>query len=522
MNKFEHTKKAKNLVSKNPQKSLELYKEAWEKWRNEFNEWDGFFLVKAMKESGSYDRKLMKQVYKSFNQSRLVTSQMQWMYYEREVKDCTDKELRQKEETVGKILNVGSQKDFTSNDDDYACPYTKVALIIVDAFDEKGLNNSSEKMLFWLDKLDPKKLSKEPISYNNDEYSSPFEKFYSKRTKALLDTDRHEDCLNDCEIVLNTINKFHNDADIWTKRRMALCKYQLGEADQAIQILEKLLKHPATDKWFVKAEIADCYLSTENYKKTIALGSQAALDGKGYKFKIGLFQTLANAYLEIGKEEIGRYHALLVKSIRAKEEWSTKDEQQQLYDKFEIFDSEVIEYKEILKICKEQWQKEQFADKEKKHGSIKVIHKNGKSGHALDEDGEAYFFPFHEIQSDKPDGKQYGGSKIEFYLKEATDPDGNPDYHATNINITSWKEGESKFAELEEGSIYTGNVQNIAPFGIFVTISEFDIDGLTHKSTLKETDSLELMDTLSDGDTVEVKIREITTKGPDLEILKVV
>lgn len=523
MNKFELTQKAKNLISENPSKSLELYTEAWEKFGNEFNEWDGFFLVRAMKDSNSYDRKLLRQIYKAFNQSQLVTSQMLWMYYEREIKDYGDKDLRNKEETVQKILNVGFQKDFTSTDNDFACPYTKIALKMADVFDERGLDNSSEKMLYWLEKINPDKLSKEPnkVSYNDNEkeYSSPFEKYYAKITKARYETDQFKICLDECLTALDIVKKFHNDSDLWIKRRLALCHYQLGNPDEAIKILEELLSYPATNKWFVKAEIADSYLAQENHEKALQFGIEAVLDEENYSFKIGLIKTLAETYDKLGKREVARYHVLLIKSILEKEEWNIKESHQELFDKHEIFDSETIEYPKILGICKDQWLEQQFAGQEKLTGRIKVIHGNGKSGHIEDENSKSYFFPIQAIQSSQPKEKQYEGSQVEFYLRGATDPKGNPTYHATNINVTSWNESEQQFDDLKEGAEYDGVVTNIKDFGIFINIKEYDIDGLAHKNTLKKDDKMNLLKVLTKGEKVKVKVTKITKKGPNLSIL---
>lgn len=522
MNKFELTQKAKKLIPTDPKKSLKLYSEALEKWGDNFDEWDAFFLVRAMKESNSYNSKLLKSIYRRFNTSEKVTSQILWMYYDREIKGISVKELRQKEGTINKILNVGFQKDFRNAENDYACPYSEITLKMADAFDERGLNNSSNKIIYWLEKLEPTKLSKEPNSFKNKEYASPFEKFYSKRTKARLDTERYSECLEDCETVLNTISVFHNDADIWIKRRKALCKYHLGAVDQAIEILESLLEHSATDKWFVKAEIADCYLAEKDYENAIKCGCEAALDEKNYSFKVKLFRTLSEAFDGMGEYEIGRSHALLIKSIIEEEDWSVKESHKELFDKFEIFDNEVANFKEILAACKDHWTKQQFAGQEKKKGIIKVIHGSGKSGHIEDDVGSAYFFPLFEVKSKPGKQKKYEGATVEFYLKDATDQNGNPEHHATNINIVEWREVKGLSSKLEVGATYKGIVKNIKNFGVFVKILEHNLDGLVHKNILESRGNENLLTTLSPGDEVEVEVTRITKKGPDLDIVQVI
>ena len=525
MNKFELTKKAKSILANDPPKSFELYLQAWQSWSNEFNEWDAFFLVKAMKDSKSFNSNLLREIYSLFNSSQLVTTHMMWLLYDKYVKGLNEKELRGKERQIEKILNIGFQKDFSETDDEYSCPFTHIVFRMIDVFDEKGLNNSSQKMLHWLNKIEPEKLSQDPntITFNDKEkeYSSPYEKYYSKITKALFETEQYDTCEEHCVKALATIKKFHNNSDLWIRRRLALCKYHKEKNIDAINDLEELLGHLATNKWFVKADIADCYLAEKDYENAIKYGCEAALDEENYSFKVKLFRTLSEAFDGMEEYEVGRSHALLIKSIIEEEDWSVKESHKELFDKFEIFDNEVANFKEILSICKNHWTKQQFAGQEKKKGIIKVIHGSGKSGHVEDDEGNAYFFPLYEVKSKPSKKRKFEGSSVEFYLKEATDQEGQPEKHAANLVVIDWQQlsVSNQSNNLEVGAMYDGKVKNLKDYGIFINLLDYKIDGLVHISVLESSGYENFKNIFSAGDKVKVKVIEITEKGPSLRIV---
>lgn len=498
MSKFEQSQEARKLLKAGqPDQALSIYRDIWETYPEERNEWDAYFGLKALKECKQLvigkDENLIPDlpswetaIIEQFADSERVTGIYAWVLYYRYIKPFDENNPARAEAGVEKMLEIVGQKDMTIEENqNYPCPATMGVMKLLKAYKKPNLN--IHKTSYWLEKIDPEKLNRQSSPYETDdgktrESASDFEDYCSLKTNYLFKTEQYQTCIEWCEKALSEVSKFHYDNDIWFQRRQALSLTKVGANEEAETIFEKILESKNGEKWFIEFELSELYLEEKNYEKALDHAVKAALIGKDYDKKVRLFFNMSRIFAFRKQIKEGRMHAQLVKAVLTKFEFGEKPEYQEMYNYFKL-DENSVPFKEILQQCKKCWKVVAFEGRTQYLGKIKYLHKSGKSGIVTTQDGVEYFFAVRDIINDNPH-KLIAEAEVEFYLKAATDPQGNPTQHAEHLKVTKWPKMEVSSSGLKIGDQLNGVIDGIAPFGLFVKVGE--VTGLLHRSKIPD------------------------------------
>ena len=282
------------------------------------------------------------------------------------------------------------------------CAYTTSMLKIINYF-----KDNAYECLKWLDMLNPKLLNSNPRSMNRDGRISKFysdkEKWYSLKTKHLLDMGEYEETIKFADEALNELDEFVNNSNIWFKWRIAIANKELDNYDEALKYLEEIVN--SKNDWFILKELAEIYSLTGDYDSALKYALDAALAKGDIKYKIFIAKDM---------DEDSDSIVELIEAIEDDEN-----------------------FVEIEKELKERWVEIKFNNQQRSYGTISNILGHGKAGFIKADDGESYYFNIYEIQGDKSKVKE--GDYVSFFLEESFDKKKNKKtLNAVNINIVDF------------------------------------------------------------------------------------
>ena len=291
------------------------------------------------------------------------------------------------------------------------CAYTTSMLKIINYF-----KDNAYECLKWLDMLNPKLLNSNPRSMNRDGRISKFysdkEKWYSLKTKHLLDMGEYEETIKFADEALNELDEFVNNSDIWFKWRIAIANKDLDNYDEALKYLEEIIN--SKNDWFILKELAEIYSLNGDYDLALKYAIDAALAKGDIKYKINLYRLLDEIFIAKDMDEDSDKIIKLIEAIEDDEN-----------------------FVEIEKELKERWVEIKFNNQQRSYGTISNILSHGKAGFIKADDGESYYFNIYEIQGDKSKVKE--GDYVSFFLEESFDKKKNKKtLNAVNINIVDF------------------------------------------------------------------------------------
>ena len=291
------------------------------------------------------------------------------------------------------------------------CAYTTSMLKIINYF-----KDNAYECLKWLDMLNPKLLNSNPRSMNRDGRISKFysdkEKWYSLKTKHLLDMGEYEETIKFADEALNELDEFVNNSDIWFKWRIAIANKDLDNYDEALKYLEEIIN--SKNDWFILKELAEIYSLNGDYDLALKYAIDAALAKGDIKYKINLYRLLDEIFIAKNMDEDSDKVVKLIEAIEDDEN-----------------------FVEIEKELKERWVEVKFNNQQRSYGTISNILSHGKAGFIKADDGESYYFNIYEIQGDKSKVKE--GDYVSFFLEESFDKKKNKKtLNAVNINIVDF------------------------------------------------------------------------------------
>ena len=291
------------------------------------------------------------------------------------------------------------------------CAYTTSMLKIINYF-----KDNAYECLKWLDMLNPKLLNSNPKSMNRNGRISKFysdkEKWYSLKTKHLLDMGEYEETIKFADEALNELDEFVNNSDIWFKWRIAIANKELDNYDVALKYLEEIIN--SKNDWFILKELAEIYSLTEDYDSALKYAIDAALAKGDIKYKINLYRLLDEIFIAKNMDEYSESIVGLIEAIEDDEN-----------------------FVEIEKELKERWVEIKFNNQQRSYGTISNILGHGKAGFIKADDGESYYFNIYEIQGGKSKVKE--GDYVSFFLEESFDKKKNKKtLNAVNINIVDF------------------------------------------------------------------------------------
>lgn len=506
--------KAKALISTNPDEAVKLYKELWETYPDQFNDWDAFYSIKAMRASNSPNLNWAKELSEKFKGDR-VGNLYGWLIFDRCVKGKNRTELLSNEKFIESLITLSTQKNL-KEDDAFPCPTTISIMKLCDAHAENLFN--ARKINELISGLDYNIMSDKSKTIDTQErgeieLSSDLEKYFALKTKALLKLGEFEECKDLSTKGLEMLQKFHYNNDLWFKMRIALSEDGLGNHQKSEELLKRLLESKAgNDKWFLYRDISEVYFEQKDYVKSWKYSVDAAFYGNEPHFLIGLYLLQARILFKLDRPTEGKILAELIAAILKEQEWNDKAEYNKLFTYYKIDRTSLRTVAEILKEARNFWQKERYGDKQKTKGTIISIHKNGKIGRIKDPNNNIVEFHKKDLINRLKSIESLSGATVEFYIMES--------YEGKNIaeNISVISKSVSNNQDNIVGKIFDGVVKNVADFGVFVKL-EGAPDGLLHKNSIPNNLRENLNSEFPKGKKIKVKIDKITEKGVQLKLI---
>ncbi|MFH0736343.1 MAG: hypothetical protein V1773_17495 [bacterium] len=234
------------------------------------------------------------------------------------------------------------------------------------------------------------------------ELASDLENWYSYKTKALLEIEYYNECINESEKALVVLKNYHYDNAVWLKRRIAISKIKLGENKEGLKMLYEVLLHKK--EWFVFKEYAEELVKLNEINEALKYAVDAALIKGEILLRLDLFNVISEILLKKNEKELAEKHTLLELAVRVERNWKIPKHLEDLYvqikDELNNYSSKIL-----LEECRNYWKtflRQAYVKKilpEKRIGWIRA-------------DGTEYFFRFNVFEGSI--SKLNEGDKVRF------------------------------------------------------------------------------------------------------------
>lgn len=505
--------RAKALIASNPPEAVKLYKELKEAYPDEFNSWDAFYAIKAMRGESNPDLNWANELVKNFIEEK-VGNLYGWLIFDKCIKNKSRNEIITNETLIQELPELSPQKNLRE-DSPYPCPTTISIFKLADAhaenlFNAREISNLLSSLNFNF--LSEQSRTLETEQRGDIEIASDLEKYFALKTKALIKLEEYEECKELCHTALDSLSKFHYNNDLWFKMRIALAEEKLGNFEESEALFKKLLSSKAgSDKWFLYRDIAEVYFEQKDFKKAWKYAVDAAFYGNEPHYLIGLYLLQARILFKLDRPDDGKVLAKLIGSILKEQGWNDKAEYNRLFNYYNIDRESLPSLTEIIKAARQFWNGERYGNMSKISGVIISVHRNGKIGRIKDKNGKVIDFHKKDLVKKTRSLERYKGAKVEYYEMESEDGK----QYAENITILNQPSPELKSDMI--GKTVDGTVKNIAEFGIFVRLPGMS-DGLLHRNNLPSNLKKNFKDEFSTGDKIRVLIEKVTEKGLQLKL----
>jgi tetratricopeptide (TPR) repeat protein len=418
--------------AKNYEKALPLYKQLWEEYRENCNEWEGWGYALCLKHLKDYQKALevCREVYKLKPDFENIKGVYAWCIYYTEI-------AVEKVNDEPKFFKAGEGILKLSKQDDQYSPYTLTVFKILEYLNDKAIY-PTDKILEWTEKLNFEILDDKPFSFTDNEgktreLASKKEQYFIWRTKALLEKGLFDECIELSQKALDTFEKFHYGNDVWFARRISLSYRGLGKPETALEKLKSLLKRK--NEWFIHKEIAEIYFEQGNSEQALKFAIDSALGFGDADKKLSVYKLLSEILISNSQNEEAKKHIEFMYQIRKANEWKIDNDLQNLINKFQIDTTKTVNLRDFERELKQLWEKLKFSNQTQLTGTIKSILPNGKSGFIETENKKSYYFRINNFLS-KQKWLQIG-QKVTFFLEEGFDTKKNQKTeNAVNVKPT--------------------------------------------------------------------------------------
>lgn len=318
-----------NRKQKAYKNALVSYRELWDKYPAQCNQWDLWGLIFCENKMGNYDAalKMSRIAYKKYPDFDKIKQVYSWAIYYLVVKGESKQEAFDK--AVKGILKLTDYKD----------RYGPGALTVLQAATRWNEQKEWHKTIDLLKGVDVSILSQDNFSYTDTqgvsrELASHQERYYAALTKAQIGVKAWQDCLDTARDGLEKVAKFHFGNNIWFRWRMSESYHHLGQYDKAVALLKQIQK--TKKEWFFTSAIGTNMLAQKKYKEAKLFFAQACLEKGDWTKKTKVYLSLVELY-EMEQEEAAiKNHVALLWHIYKKEDWSMGARLRQLVEKYDV------------------------------------------------------------------------------------------------------------------------------------------------------------------------------------------
>lgn len=411
-NQADELRKAKSYET-----AIPLYEKLWNSNLQVRSEWDGWKYAYCLRKVGRSVEALniCRETYKIkqvFENNRDLYG---WCVFDLEINKSSE-EIKKDEQSFFKaakaITELSKPGTFSATN--------PTIMKAVDYLSDKEFHPKYpfKEILEWLRKTTPSTLPYECRQGKSQdgktiEYASELEKWYAHLCKALFEAEQYSECVKLGEEAIQTIQKLHNDNDIWIKYRVGLAKGKLGEYEEGIFCLKEVRQRKRD--WFVSKEIAKLYYDQSDYDSALKFSAEAALapgqDNLGFRWE--LFMFMGQVLKSQQQIEKAKDHLLLAAKVRQKENWKIEPTLSSLLSELEV---DLTDQRSIVQIHKSlvpYWDGIVHQGQEKLAGTISKWFAEGKTGLIKGEEGKEYYFKTNSFKRNSRNVSL--GAAVNFY-----------------------------------------------------------------------------------------------------------
>lgn len=398
--------------------ALPLYEKLWQEHDDKPDEWIGWGYAFCLRKVNRFAEALniCRETWKINPEFERNNSLYGWCIYYTEIKN-RQPSLQALLKATNAIVKLTKQGQYS--------PYEMMIFQVIEQL-RKQMTIQWQSVLDWLDKLDPSLLSHEENSFKTSEgkqivAASPFEKYYAHKTKAYEQLGRHEECIRTSNEALSKLSEFHHDNDVWFARRAALAKGALGNVDEAINDLKRLVVRKPD--WFLHHEIAQFQYQLGLIEDALISSATAALAPGPLSFKSELFKLLSQIMEDLNETALAQEHLKLVSLIREDEGWKNDPELEANLERLNVDTEEAESARQVVRSLRPVWEKAIYANQTRLKGTVNKILPHGGAGFIRDENGASHYFDMREVSADTSAINQ--GVRVQFYIVESFDKSKN-------------------------------------------------------------------------------------------------
>ena len=190
-----------------------------------------------------------------------------WAIYRIHIKDNPDEyELYENAEFITELTE---QDDLNRRN---TCPYTFAVFKVMDLLKDQ---NDFYNLVYWIEKINPELLNQKRDKRNGRTVRSRKEKYFDYASKAYLETQDYELCIEVSKKALDSLFRFTNDSDTWHRWRIAKSLGQLGQHEEALDYLKEVIK--VKQDWYIYKEMADDLTSLNKPEEALDYICEAVL-----------------------------------------------------------------------------------------------------------------------------------------------------------------------------------------------------------------------------------------------------
>lgn len=385
-----------------------------------FTEWDYLFLSKCLFKLKWYTEylDLYKEYHAKFPDSDKLDDNMGWALYYTRIRDF-DFETGDRQQYLKLIDFI-----LTHSTDSQYSPRVWVATVAAEAVFKNKLGKTPNYELGnkYLSIIDPHSLDlaerEITVEGRTMKTASDREKWYNRKTKALIELQLYEECLACIDDAFRNVDRFHNNCNYWLNYRKAICLFGLGDLDGAEKTTKEILSR--FEHWCFYELLFDISINRGKTDEAVRYGAIGALADREHKLRVSFYEKYADLLLHCGHPREAALHYKLVEQIRLEEGWK----EARLPDDYSYPDNvRNLTKKDVIKELLLFWRQEKERGIAFHEGMIIRILPNGKSGFIRDERGNSFYFNVHDFTRRVNELQE--GMSVRFALEERLDKSKN-------------------------------------------------------------------------------------------------
>ena len=347
--------------------------------------------------------KLLGECLERWPQHEWVRNEVLWLAHDAELKPAVAAlDLAKAEAAAKRMLDMGA-KDLGLR---------RAVFGVVKVAKARG---AWDRLLDWLERLDPATLDRAPREYDGRDVPSEFAQWHFARVKALLELERWQDALLAAQEA-QALFPGQRDFVRWG----ALALAELGDVAGALQ---ELRAASARDPqcWYLHDSISDLAERSGEIDEALLEGCRAALGPGQTKAKIKLVERLGGIFLEAGYAPDAMAHALLAAQIRAREGWPVRVRLDELLRRATAEAGEAgprdLPFRDLVQWCEFAWRRVVNEARPLVSGAVAKLPEGKPFGFLHADDGAEYFV----LVRDVPASLRQVGRRVAFRLEPSYD-----------------------------------------------------------------------------------------------------